>query len=179
MNYVSEKNNPIKVNVPKIKRVIPLKEVATADYYCDMAELAVIFNHEIVEMENDVWRWKPNRFIDWIHDHAPVFMPSVASAYADGEHPGCNTKNVRASLCLNGLVMDLHRGVFTMEEWMKFYMQMGYSLSGYGEVFGQHEASEYKLPGAKVKAEGADEDSYAETIIDYMRRVYKGQTLKL
>jgi hypothetical protein len=87
---------------------------------------------------------------------------------------GC--KEFRASLGINTLVSDLHNGMFTMEEWMKFYMQMGYSLSGYYEVFGQHEAAEYGLPGAKKPK---SKDSYTETVIDYMIRVHRGKVLKL
>jgi hypothetical protein len=39
-----------------IKRVVPLNEVDMQE-----AELAVIFNHDIVEMEDGTWRWRPNR----------------------------------------------------------------------------------------------------------------------
>ena len=82
----------------------------------------------------------------------------------------------RASLNANTLVMDLHSGMFTMEEWMKYNMQIGYSLSGWCELFGQHEAAEYNLPGAK---QPESEDAYTETVIDYMIRVHRGKVLKL
>jgi hypothetical protein len=39
-----------------IKRVVPLNEVDMQE-----TELAVIFNHDIVEMEDGTWRWRPNR----------------------------------------------------------------------------------------------------------------------
>ena len=160
-----------KINNFPIKRVVPLKEVAKTDYYWDMADLAKIFNHEIVEMENGVWRWKLNTFVGYIQNTAPVYTPA--------QDYGMNSKKFVASLDLNALAVDLHRGVFEMEEWMKFYMQIGYSLSGYAEVFGQHEASEYNLPGAKPVPEDHNGENYVETIIDYMRRIHKGKVLKL
>lgn len=178
--YMSGGGNTIDVSMGKILRVIPLKEVAESTYYSDMAKLAKIFNHEIIETDSESrnWRWRPNLFTAWICDHAGVYAPSRAELDADtpkGKFPG-NGKDSRASLNLNLLVGDLHEGMFTMEEWMKFYMQMGYSLSGYGEVFGQHEADEYGLPGAKKPK---NRDSYTETVIDYMIRVHRGKVLKI
>ena len=180
MKYVTEKGNQVIIGPPNIKRKIKLKEVRETAYW-DMAELAKIFNHQIVEMHDGVWRWKPNRFIDWIQDYAPVYTPSNAECNADKVEPYTrhNTTELRASLSLNVLVCDLHAGKFSMEEWMKFYMQMGYSLCGYAEVFGQHEASEYDLPDAKPVPDDHDGNNYVETVLDYMRRVHKGKVLKL
>jgi len=152
-----------------------------------MAPLAVIFNHDAVEVPSGpdpskgrTWRWKPNAFIDWIQDYAGVYTPSGPSNTARGEHSyGRHCTSIRASLSLNMLVCDLQCGAFSMEEWMKFYMQMGYSLSGYGEVFGQHEASEYGLSGAKVREEGDEEDHYIETVLEYITRIHEGKVLKL
>jgi hypothetical protein len=161
------------------KRAIDLEEVR--QIYNDMADLAVIFNHEVVETEEGVWRWKSNSFISHISGHAPVYTPSNAECYTMGIMPytRLHTKEYRASLSLNSLVRDLHANLFTMEEWMKFYMQIGYSLSGYGEVFGQNEASMYKLPGAKEWDDDEEHDEYCETVIDYMRRIHEGKVLKI
>ncbi len=174
--YLSDNGNEIDTKNTPIKRVIPLEEVRNHKGYWDLADLAEIFNHEIVEMDNGVWRWKRNLFIDWIYDHAGVYIPSAASDAADGVDIFVRGKNARASLSLNILVLDLHNGMFTMEEWMKFYMQMGISLSGYCEVFGQHEASEYELPGALDKE---SDEHYTQTVIDYMIVTHKGKVLKL
>jgi hypothetical protein len=166
-----------------IIRVIPLEEVAEKEYYSDMADLATIFNHEIVEMgnpENPTWRWKPNSFIDWIQDYAGVYTPSTPHNLAAGDGGfGRHCDSHRASLCLNTLSQDLHCGAFSMEEWMKFYMQIGYSLCGFGEVFGQHEASDYGLPNAHQRGPDDDPDEYVETVIEYMRRIHRGEVLKL
>ena len=156
----------------KIKRVIPLEEVAAHKYYWDMAQLAVIFNHDIVEMEDGVWRWRQNRLMRLIDDYCPVYLPA-------GDY-NRDSKAVRGGLDLNTLIMDVHTGFCSVEEYMKFYMQIGYSLSGYGEVFSQSEAEEWNLPGAKTEwEEGQDRDYYKETPLEYMLRVHKGEVLKI
>ena len=151
-----------------IKRIIPLEEVAEHQYYWDMAELAKIFNHEIVEDDNGVWRWKANDLV--------CHLLHGASYYEGEEWLGGRTKTFRGSIDLNTLWLDFYKKKFTVEEMMKFNMQIGYSLSGFCEVFGQREAKELDLEGAK-KPESDEE--YTQTIIDYMVEKYKGQTLKL
>ena len=164
-----------------IKRVLTIEEIAAIDYYSDMADLSVIFNHEVIEYDDGCIRWRKNNFIDLIYSNAAIFTPSVLEDRKAGRLPyGKHSQEGRASLNLNVLHIDLHNGSFSMEEWMKFYMQMGYSLSGYAEVFGQREASEYPLPGALESPDDEEErDHYTETVIDYMRRIHKGQVLKL
>lgn len=186
LHYKTAKGNKIVAAHHTFTRVVPVEEVAASDHYWDMAPLAIIFNHDVVEEPPDEdgrkrWRWRQNLFMDWIHDYAPVYSPSSAEANADGDMPySRNVKETRGSLDLNNLVSDLHCGMFTMEEWMKFYMQIGYSLSGYGEVFGQHEACEYGLPGAKEPEGHPDvRTHYTETVIDYMTRIHAGKVLKL
>lgn len=170
----------VNIGPVEIIRIIPVEELATSDYYSDIAELAVIFNHDVVETEYCCWRWKPNAFIDWIKDYAGVYTPAGPVSTAKGDHSyGQHCKSIRASLSLNTLACDLQCGAFSMEEWMKFYMQIGYSLCGFAECFGQHEASEYGLPGAKQRNDEDDPDRYVETVIEYMARVHKGKVLKL
>lgn len=130
------------------ERIIPLLEVRASDYN-DLADLAEIFRHEIIEDQSGVWRWKQNRLSRFICDQ----------------------------INLNNVWIALHRGDFSMEELMKFYMQIGYSLDGFIEVFGQHEASEFSLAGAKPP--DPNNDDYTETILEYMRRTYCGGSLKL
>jgi len=149
MRYGTFAGNEIKIEATKIFRFIPLEEL-TENGYANMAKLAVIFNHEVVEMEDGTWRWKPNRLMSWLKNHGPFY-----------------------------LVRDLHAGVFSIEEYMKFQMQNGYSLCGYSEIFGQHEASEYNLEGAKVPPENDPGEEYTETVIDYMIRVHEGKVLKI
>jgi len=178
--YISPKGNKISIRRQTIKRIIPLQEVFESDYE-DMAELARIFNHTIVETTNGSWRWKQNSLICHLHEHAPTYIPSSGVCNADDLMVYCRPHSIsgRAGIDLNGLAGDLRRSMFTMEEWMKFYMQMGYSLCGYAEVFGQHEAAEYRLPHAKPIPPDHDGMEYVETVIDYMRRVHKDTILSL
>ena len=163
----------------EVIRVIPYEEVRDTGHYSDMAELSLIFNHDVVEVrggakvqggERNVWRWRPNNIVTLVLDDAPWYAGTDYNAF---------TKIVRGSLSLNDFWHDFHKGRFTCEELMKFYMGIGYSLCGYGEVFGQKEASDLKLSGARVRTPEDDEDSYVQTPIDYMIEKYKGQVLKL
>jgi hypothetical protein len=164
----------------EIKRVVPLDEVVENDYKQE-AELAVIFNHDIVEMEDGTWRWRPNRLARLMLDYCPVFTPCSLVNEQNGEMGySRHCTEGRASLSLNGLVMDLHDGAFSVEEYMKFLMQTGYSLCGFSDCFAQHDAFEYKLPGAKTEhAPDQDPDDYIENVIEYMLRVHKGEVLKI
>lgn len=130
------------------KRVIPNSEVAKAEHYADMAELARIFGHQVVETSESppVWRWRQNGLVRWVT--------------AEG-NPN--------RLDLNRLWSDFHRGHATVYEMMKFYMQLGYSLCGFAEVFGQCEAWDWKLPDAQRPTN--DGDAYTETPIMYVLRV--------
>jgi hypothetical protein len=156
----------------RIKRAIPVEEVLASEWYDDMGKLATIFNHEVVEMRDGVWRWRPNSLID--------LMQSGDCGMHEGEWEGAmRTRSFRGAVNLNDLWCDYYRGRFTCEELMKFNMQIGYSLSGYAEVFGQKEATEMRLEGAKQRTDEDDEDHYVQTPIDYMIEKYMGQVLKL
>lgn len=155
-----------------VKRVIPLEEVANAKWYSDMAELAVIFNHEIVETNEGTWRWRTNGIVDYA-------LSGICGMHEGEWHGHMSAKYFRGAINLNDLWGDFYRGAFTCEELMKFYMGIGYSLGGYSEVWGQKEATELRLPGAIKRTEDDDEDHYVQTPIDYMIQKYKGQVLKL
>lgn len=158
----------------KIKRVIPIMSIPRdAPHYSDMAELALIFNHEIIEDESGVWRWKENRLMSLLLDNTPICTYSNDSDYRNR----LNGKRGRSTIDLNALALDLYEGKYTMEERMKFHMQIGYSLGGFADIFGQHEASEYHLEGALIP--NGRNDEYTETVIDYMRRIYEDKRLAL
>lgn len=150
-----------------MKKISP---VEIAKHYPDMAKLAVIFNHDIVETPHGTWRWKENSLINHLSQNAPVYV---------GEYTP-NAPKFRAQIDLNELENDLYKKKFTVEEKMKYSMQTGYSLSGFSEIYGQHEASDFDLKGAKTKhSKGQDPKDYVETVIEYMLRVHKGKRLKL
>lgn len=145
-----------------VKRIIPIDE-ALASWHCnDLAKLAVIFNHDIAEDDSGMWRWKQNRFM--CH-----FRGGQGPFYVGAYYRGDRTKTYRGSVDLNVLWFDLGHKTFAVEEMMKFYMQIGYSLCGFVEVWGEREASELDLPDAKP----------SQSIIDYMIEKYSGQVLKL
>lgn len=131
----------------RIKRVIPLSEVEQSGHYSGLEVLAARHNHDVVEMLDGTWRWRADSLIDWL---------------TDGEHP---------PLSLNRVRVGFGNGKFALPSLMKFYMGIGYPLSGYCEVFGQKEAREYNLPGARTTP--VDEDGYAETLLDYAIRQIK------
>lgn len=183
-------NKKIKIERAKFDRIVPLEEVAANDSYSDLAEIAVILNHDIVEVKTKegsrfgdyVWRWKQNDLMNLFHEHCPVYMPSIATSDLEPNSlPVTRGGEFRATVNLNDLFMELYQGAFSIEEHMKFYMQIGYSLSGYCEVYGQRNAYELKLPGAKTPedSEEDEESGYVETILDYIRRVHKGKVLKI
>lgn len=124
--------------------------------YKDMADLARSFVHKIVlcqEGNNGVLRWKGSQLIRYLTSSTGV-------------------------IDLNNLAIDLFKKKFSLEEYMKFYMDMGYSLSGYVEVFGQREVTEYGLSYIEHPPEGHDFDKeYWETPIEYMRKKYKNSTV--
>lgn len=115
-------------------------ELVNADY-ADMAKLATIFNHVVIENEHGTWRWKKNRLMDFIENN----------------------------ISLNELVIALHRKHFSIEEFVKFNMQIGYSLSGFCELFDMFPASE----------RGVDDAEGEETVVDYLLRKYDGIVLKI
>jgi hypothetical protein len=152
-----------------IRRIIPLSEVAATEHYADMAKLAVIFNHDIIETYTGTWRWRENGLVCHLHRGQGPFY--------DGKVYTGDPKNTRrGSIDLNILWLDLLHGKFTVEEMMKFYMQIGYSLSGYEEVWGSKEAYEFNLPDA---LQPTSADAHGQTIIEYMISRYDGQVLHL
>jgi hypothetical protein len=177
-HYLSDHGKPLEMSNGLYKRVIPLKEVAATGHYSDMAKLAKIFNHEVLEDNHGTWRWRRNLLTTWVFEHGPFHTPSNTSDATDHKEPWARpTKQYRGTIDLNNLWTDFHNGMFSLEEMMKFYMEIGYSLCGYAEVFGQREAFEFGLPDAK-KPKG-NRDSYTETLIDYVARVHKGKVLSL
>ena len=81
---------------------------------------------------------------------------------------------------MNQLWINLTRGEISLDEHMKFYMQIGYSLGGFCEVYGQHEVTEFGLeyhqPPLKQCHIG---DEYWETPIQWLLKEHAGKVLKL
>lgn len=135
------------------KRIIGPEELAKSVCYQEMAALGYILQHHAVETDDAIWRWHQNAVVRWLFSN---------------DNP--------RKIDLNTLWLDFHHGKGHVLEMMKLYMQLGYSLSGFYEIFGQVEAAEWKLPGALLPAGG---DSYTETPIDYAIRVYNDKTMRV
>lgn len=145
---------------PRYDRIVPLEEVAQNRMYSDLADLAVIFNHEVIAIE-DRWFWKPNVLISWIKRYGP-YRPFHGSY--------CQMESLRGQVSLNDLFDDLQQKCFSVEEWVKFYMQIGYAFGGFCEIMEQRLAKEFP------QCVNLIED---ETLLSYLLRIHDGKILKL
>lgn len=128
------------------------KQELSENGYGDLADFCDIFQHDAVEMENGVWRWKTNELIDYIEDNS--------------------TGNINMNV--------LWLRVKTIEDIlqiMKYYMQIGMSLAGFCEVFGQKSSVDFGLPDA-IPINEEDEDSYGETLLEYVLKHFKGKIVR-
>ena len=137
----------------QVLREIPLEEIEGQEY----AALAKMFNHAIVEAADGRWLWRRNQLVDLL----------------------VHSQDTRFKVGMNDLRAAFHQGLFSVEELMKFYMQMGVSLSHFSEVFCQREASEWDLPGATPVPPEHDGNTYVETVVDYVLRINAGRILQL
>ena len=148
-------------------RIIPLQEVRES--YPDLADLAEIFNHEIVELDS-VWRWKSTKFVAKLLSGIKVHVPPVWVG------PDYN-KIEYAGLSLNELWVDICHGEIPIEEVVKLHMQMGYSLAGFYGIF-DNPAEDMKLENARPVTIEESYNGGHQTIIDWLNEKYKGQILK-
>jgi hypothetical protein len=126
--------------------------------YPDLIELGVLLQHDVIVDEDGTLRWKPNKLINHLICRVPIQNDRF---------------ELRGQICLNNLRMDFCRNEFDIYEYMKFYMDMGYSWGGFAEVFGQCEASDWKLLGALTPDKSSDE--YTQTPIEYVLAHYTGK----
>lgn len=158
------------------KRVIPLTEVSE-NYGPDYAELAHIFNHAVIEDNQGVWRWHTNSFMDRILGEEGGVVFHVPPKWAGHMNSSYHT----GGLDLNELCVLAQTGEIPLEEYMKYYMQIGYSLSGFGDVFESKEVSDYGVePIPTPQPDDFDpEEQYYQTPVEYMVLKYAGQILQL
>ena len=105
-----------------------------------LVQLARIFHHEIIA-EGEIYFFKPNSLI-------------------------CAIRN---NISLNDLWADFLEHKFTIEEMMKFYMDMGYSFSRFVEIF---EKNINTLFGRDLNSPQYSVDN--ETLIEYIIEKYRG-----
>lgn len=145
---------------PKMK----LTKKALKEHYPEIVELIKVIPHEIVVV-GDVWRFKENSIVRYLCDEAPFYTPSSKKAGY-----GSHSLEQVGSVSLNGLWIDFHDKKFEIEDFMKFYMGLGYSLCGFLECFGQREAFDFGYSDAKPPQGG---DYYTQTLIDYVIAKHK------
>lgn len=138
-------------------RILSEKEVLKTGYYDELVELSRIFGHRMtadIEGKNEVWRW----------EEEVSKVKSIANIIDAGKD-------------LNDLALLALTGKVVLEDYMKYYMQMGYSLSGYYEVFGQREVTEYELKYlSKPPKDWNFDEKYWQTPIHYMIKKYSGKS---
>jgi len=88
------------------KRIVPKDDPLLLEEYHYMVEHCP--DHDIIEDESGTYRWKPIEISRWLAD--TVNLDDMWKAY--------------------------QQGAFTTEQFQLFYRQMGYSLCGYDEVWG-------------------------------------------
>lgn len=158
-----------------IRVIAPDQLISEFPDYEDLADLARSFIHQVVlckEGDHEVLRWKENSLVGHL-----IGDTGGCEFYTPPEWNGAmHNQTHRGSVSLNGLIIDLFRRKFTLEDYMKFYMGIGYSLSGFIEVFGQQEVTDYGVQYFEQPPEGFDFDNkYWETPINYMRKKHKGK----
>lgn len=97
-----------------IKRVVPYSEVEGCGYYEGLAQLGEGLGVRVVETEQGVWRWEECKLTRWLCDHV-----NLNKLWIDYR---------------NGVMGDPHGPALL--DLMRFYMQIGYSLGGFVEIFG-------------------------------------------
>lgn len=109
--------------------------------YPNLFALSYVMNHDIVYDRMGVVRWKANRLSLWIWDIFKLHkIPDIGFF---------NYMAITSQL----------EDAFSLEEYVKFHMEVGYSLSGFMELFGKP-AEEFNLESPK---EG-------ESVIDWIIR---------
>lgn len=94
-----------------IKRLVPRDDKALVSDYADLMATQPP-DAVVIEDLNGVYRWQEDGLIRWLSDID--------------------------QLDLNAMCVAFQRGAFTLDEYMRFYRGLGYSLSGFIEIFGDH-----------------------------------------
>lgn len=96
-------------SVRKIRRIVPKDDVTLLEHYGDLITIQPA-SVMIIEDERGVYRFAQNQLYCWLLENGEVDLNSMCIAYQMGH--------------------------FTLEEYMEFYRGIGYSLSGFEEIFG-------------------------------------------
>lgn len=118
------------------KRTVPPEEVAAAGYDLKMLGPGpfLAFEEDFGKGPQEVWRFPENRLVRWLanamgeeHDRWRRVANREGEAKAEAMRPLSG---------LNQMFVAYAEEKFTLAEYMQFYRDMGYSLNGFTEVFG-------------------------------------------
>lgn len=107
------------------------------DEYPDLLALARELHHRIVVGEDGKWRWMPNALICELHTDTPVCVRSLESHSREDAAPLPPSKAYSVSLQL--MADRFARGRFSLREYMKYHMDIGYTLNGFHELFNERQ----------------------------------------
>ena len=103
--------------------IVPKDDPCLNKHY---AKLVALFpNATFICDDNGVYRFQTKPLMRWICDRMSE----------DFEYMWMRNR-VECPCSLNSMAKAYHRKEFSLEEYMQFYMNIGYSLSGFYEVFG-------------------------------------------
>lgn len=115
-------------------KLLPRTDPILVEHYADI--MAVFPDAEFVKTPDDVIRFRENKLFAWILDKA-----------MDGE---------KGRLSLNDVARAYFKGEFSMDRLMDFYQGIGYSLSGFLDIF-HEEVTRMEETGRVLRAGGRPE----------------------
>lgn len=98
--------------------VLPKDDPQLLAYYGDLVEL---FPDAVFVRTGTVYRFKSKKLAVW---------------FCDKMHQLFESRRSPVPFDMNQMAIDYHKGMFSLEEYMQFYQDIGYSLSGFIEAFG-------------------------------------------
>lgn len=145
----------------RIERAITAKELQNIPD--DIIALAKLFNHSIIVDQYGTYRFKQNKLVNHILDDCLFYTPV-------GDPDVCKGPRYRGKLDLNELWVDFYKRKFDVWEMAQFYMGIGYSISGFCDVFSK-KAHELSLEDAEPETYNEEKDyDESEDLITYMIR---------
>lgn len=111
-----------------VQRVVPKDDPKLLRCFKDLMEK--LNWPEVIEDLQGTYRFRTNALFCWMTDPTRGSNHDRSSITYDPPRPH--------RVSLNDMADGFARGEFTLEEYMNFYMGIGYSLDGFVEVFGEH-----------------------------------------
>jgi hypothetical protein len=138
------------------KKILSLEEIAQLDP--DLETICKSFNHQIISGNYTAPKFRADYFTSF------YFYSTMQKSIIETKYT------------LNKLVDNLLNKEFTLESFMKFAMNIGYPVSGFKEIFGQREVTEFNVEYFEQPPPNFPfVTQYWETPIKYMVKKYKNK----